>query len=74
MLLCLPPPRAKSDPRSLPNSRFCLKSEAAFRTGALWHPASPQVEGPFMRPRKYGDPNSKQKREFESERPLKSAR
>jgi hypothetical protein len=46
--------RVKSDPRSLPNSPFCLKSGAAFRTRALWHLLSPQVGGtvcktPYLR-------------------------
>ena len=58
-------------PRSLRKRHSCLKSEARFPVGAIWHPMFVQVGGPSVRPRDFRAGKIKHEGSFRSERGCK---
>ena len=60
-------------PRSLRKRPSCLKSEARFPVGAVWHPAFAQVGGPPVRPRDFRAGKIKHEGRFRSERGVQNA-
>jgi hypothetical protein len=60
-------------PRSLRKRPSCLKSEARFPVGAVWHPAFAQVGGPPVRPRDFRAGKIKHEGRSRSERGVQNA-
>ena len=60
-------------PRSLRKRPSCLKSEARFPVGAVWHPAFAQVGGPPVRPRDFRAGKIKHEGRSRSERGVQKA-